>query len=111
MDQSITSGECSSNIQIRTINNNYYNKQFSYDLTQDSSRKKFFQKCVYEIINTEKIEIISLNQLKTKLAIKLMENSSNSDDNILLADILPKFNEFLNSEVFKKEEGYKISIL
>ncbi|MDY5683803.1 MAG: hypothetical protein SPG48_09615 [Treponema sp.] len=111
MCQSITSGDFSTNTQIGTINNNYYNKKFSYDLRIDDSRKKFFQNCVYEIISSEKIEIISIRQLKTKLAIKILENSANSDDNISMEDILPKFNEFLNSEIFEKEEGYKISII
>lgn len=111
MSQSIKSGDYCNNTEIETINNYYDNKKFSYDLSKESSKRKFFQNCVYEIIQNEKIEIISIQQLKSKLAFKLLENCANSDDNRLIQDILPDFNKFLNSEIFEKEEGYKLSTI
>lgn len=110
MKQSISSGDFSTNTQIETININFYNKKFSYDLKIDASRKKLFRECVVEIVKNEKIEIISIRQLKEKLVRKILENSTNYDD-ISMKDILTKFNEFLNSEIFEKEEGYKLSIM
>ncbi|MGP1440737.1 MAG: hypothetical protein ACTTJ3_08375 [Treponema sp.] len=111
MKQSISGGDSSTNIQIETININYCNNKFSYDLKIDTSRKKFFRECVVEIIRNGEIEIISIRQLREKLTRKILENSINYDDNISMKDILTKFNEFLNSEFFEKEEGYKLSIL
>lgn len=105
MNQSIKTGDYCNNTESGTINNYYDNKKSSYDLSEESSKRNFFQNCVSEILQNEKIEIISIQQLKKKLAFKLLENY----DNTLIQDILPDFNEFLNSERFEKEEGYKLS--
>jgi hypothetical protein len=112
MDQSITSGKDSINNQVGTINNYYLDSSKSkYNLSDKDSRKKFFTNCVTEIINSEKIEIISVRQLKTKLALEVLQNCAISDYNYSLEDLLPAFNDFLQSEIFKKEEGYKLSIV
>lgn len=108
MRQIINSGNDSINNQAEIINNYYENKKY-FDLSDSNSRQKFFMNCIAEIIKKEHIEIISINQLKTKLALEIFHNCANSEYNYSMEELLPSFNAFIESSIFSKEEGYKLS--
>lgn len=110
MKQSIHSGDNSINNNINQVNIYTESSKASFNLSDDSSRRKFVINCVTEIIEKENFDLISLGQLKSKLSLEIVKNCTLSEYNYSFDDLLPLFNEFLNSKLFKKEDGYKLSL-